>query len=242
MKRLSRYDIELIAQRIVKAYKDLPEVKNNLFFKINPELMATQLLGLNIDYEHLSLDGETLGLTTFCDMGVEVYDAEGEPFLYMLDGTTILVESDLKNDITQVGRCNFSIMHECAHQALKMLYPKEYGADFNSPAAVHFYKANSEKKKPIKDWEEWQANTLASAIFLPAESIKQGMFLFGLGDKIDILNKIFRRHDYEKFCTLADYLGCSKKALAIRMKYLGLLNKDYLDDPYSITDVMYGGI
>lgn len=72
MRRLSRYDIELIARRIVKAYWNLPEVQNDDFLRVNPELMATQVLDLNIDYEHLSLDGKTLGLTAFGEVGVEV--------------------------------------------------------------------------------------------------------------------------------------------------------------------------
>ena len=236
MKRLSRYDIELIARRIVKAYWNLPEVQNDDFLRVNPELMATQVLDLNIDYEHLSLDGNTLGLTAFGEVGVEVYDITGEPYWYVLDGKTILVESDLKNDITKVGRCNFSIMHECAHQALKMLYPHEYGVAADSTPALHFYKVGG-YQRPIRDWEEWQANALASAIFLPAESIKQGMSMFGLGNRIEILNRLYRRSEYKQFCCLAEYLGASKKALAIRMKYLGLLKDDYLDNPYSLADV-----
>jgi len=36
---------------------------------------------------------------------------------------------------------------------------------------------------------------------------------------------------------LADFLGCSKKALAIRMKQLGLLKKEYLDNPFDLVTV-----
>ena len=91
------------------------------------------------------------------------------------------------------------------------------------------YKANSERNKPISDWEEWQANTLGAAILLPENLIKQGMYLFSLGEKIECLNKIYFPGVYKRFDALADFLGCSKKALAIRMKQLGLLKKEYLD-------------
>ena len=42
----------------------------------------------------------------------------------------------------------------------------------------------------------------------------------------------------DKFAALADFLGSSKKALAIRMKQLGLLEHDYLDNPFSMLEVV----
>ena len=98
-------------------------------------------------------------------------------------------------------------------------------------------KANSERNKPISDWEEWQANTLGAAILLPENLIKQGMYLFSLGEKIECLNKIYYPSVYKRFDALADFLGCSKKALAIRMKQLGLLKKEYLDNPFDLVTV-----
>ena len=87
-------------------------------------------------------------------------------------------------------------------------------------AGVHYYKAtaDTEKSRIITDWEEWQANTLAAAILLPRCLIEKGMFLFGLGDKIECLNKIYYPAVYERYAALSDFLGCSKKALAIRMQ------------------------
>lgn len=240
MKHLSRNDIEAISKRVIRAYRNLPEARDVPYLKVDPELLATKVLGLSIDYAHLSLDGKTLGLTTFEEMGVEVYDRTDAPFMYILDGKTILVESTLKDDITLRGRCNFSIMHESGHQILKMLYPKEYGVSSSGTRPIHFYKANSETKKPISDWEEWQANTLAAAILLPVEAVEQGLYFFGLTEGIDYLNKLYRPKEYEKFCYLADYLGASKKALAIRLKYLGYLKHDQLENPYEMIEVVRG--
>lgn len=127
-------------------------------------------------------------------------------------------------------------MHEGSHQIFKMLFPNDYGVTQKS-SGVHYYKANSERNKPISDWEEWQANTLGAAILLPETLIKQGMFLFNLGDKIECLNKIYSPEVYKRFEALADFLGCSKKALAIRMKQLGLLKKEYLDNPFDIINI-----
>lgn len=230
MKDLSRVDIKVIAEKIIKAYRELPEVKNKKIYRIEPELLLTKLLGLKIEYQHLSLDGSILGMTAFQEIGVEVFDEVDTDTYFFLDGKTVLVEKNLKQDTVQKGRFNFTMMHEGSHQIFKMLYPNNYGV--KNAEQVHFYKINSERNKPISDWEEWQANTLASAILLPKDMILQGMFLFELGEKVKCLNKIYHPAVYEKFLALADFLGCSRTALAIRMKRLGLLEQEYLDNPH----------
>lgn len=240
MKCLSRQDIEAIATRVVTAYYKLPELQGQQIHRIDPELLLTKVLGLNIEYYHLSRDNSILGATSASEMGIEVFDNDDNEAIYLLDGKTVLVEKDLKDDTTQQGRCNFTIAHEGSHQILKMLYPREYGVNSNS-AKLHFYRANSEKNKPIADWEEWQANTLGSAILLPRERIERAMFMFSLGEKITMLNKIVDSRVYDRFKDLACFLGVSKTALAIRMKQLGMLENDYLDDPYRILDITYDG-
>lgn len=149
MKHLSRDNIEVIANRVFKAYKALPDIKNSECYRIEPEKLILEVLGLHIGIEHLSLSGDTLGLTTFREMGVEVYDEADEPFIYFLDGKTILVEKSLKQDITKIGRYNFSLMHEAAHQIYKMLFPKDYGIPPRERSPVHFYKVNNKHKKQL---------------------------------------------------------------------------------------------
>jgi len=56
------------------------------------------------------------------------------------------------------------------------------------------------------------------------------------GDKMKILNSVFAPHDYERFSSMADHMGVSKKALSIRMKQLGLLEQDYLGVPYDFIN------
>jgi len=237
LKRLTRNYIESIADRVLTAYRNLPEFKGTQLYRIDPEILLTKVLGLNIEYAHLSLDGTILGLTSFGEVEVEVFDEADMDTFLCLDGKTVVVEKELQLDTKMRGRRNFTMMHECGHQVFKMLFPTEYGAG-NKARAVHFYTANSEKKKPIQDWEEWQANTLASAILLPEDLIRQGMFLFGLGERIEYLNKIYRKEVYDRFAALADFLGSSKQALAIRMKRLGLLEHEQLDNPYSMIEVI----
>lgn len=240
MKILSRKDIDKIAERVLKAYKNMPENNDMDITHIDPELLLTKLLGFNLEYTHLSLERNILGATTTVPMEIEVYAGDDSEYIYLLDGNTVLIEQDLKDDISQLGRCNFTIAHESAHQILKMLYPKDYDAAPQN-ARVLFYKSDSEKQKRITDWYEWQANALASAILLPSDLIKRAMCIFNVGEKITLLNKAYAGSIYDKFCYMARFLGVSKTALAIRMKQLGLLEKDYLDKPYSLIDVYYTG-
>ena len=233
MKHLSCKDIEAIAERVFSAYRELPDLKNTHIYRVEPESLLTKLLGLKIEYQHLSLDGSILGMTSFSEIGVEVFDDTDQDTYFILDGKTVLVEKDLQQNTSQKGRCNFTTMHEASHQIYRMLYPKEYGASTSSP--IHFYKTNSEKRCFISDWEEWQANTLASAILLPKDLIIQGMFLFELGTKIGYLSKNYTPLVYDKFSALADFLGSSKTALSIRMKQLGLLEESPLNPHNYLT-------
>jgi len=240
LKCLSRTDIEAIAERVLKAYYQLPQNRDAEIYRIDPEQLVTELLGLKVEYEHLSYDRHILGATTTAPMIIEIFMGDDTEQHYELDGNTILIERDLRDDCTQLGRCNFSLAHEGSHQILKMLYPQDYDAN-PQIQKIHYYQANSERRKPIADWYEWQANALASAILLPKDLICRGMFMFSLGDKIETLNKLFFPKVYDRFSDLASFLGVSKTALAIRMKQLGLLVNDQLDNPYSIIDVEYEG-
>lgn len=239
MKRLSRKEIEAIGTRVVDAYKKLPELQGKEIYRIEPELLIKSLLGLNIEYHHLSLNGRILGLTTpGNDVTVQIFDNNDEEEYFAFDGKTLLVERDLKEDISQKGRFNFCCVHEASHQIFAMLYPKEYGCQPNSDN-LHYYMSRSERRKPIDDWVEWQANVLTSSILLPEDLVGQAMQFFSLGDKIQVLNKVYYPRIYDRFCDMASFLGVSKTALAIRLKQLGRLEKDYLENPYALTDVLY---
>lgn len=240
MKMLSKNNIEEIAERILNEYKKLPEIKGKEIYRIDPDVLLTKVLKLNIEYAHLSPNESILGLTSFDEVDVLVYDETDEEYFIYLDGRTVVVESSLQTDISKLGRCNFTKAHEGAHQIFYMMFPKEYGGATTSDT-MHFYKTETNNLKPIQDWEEWQANALASALLLPKDLVQKGMFLFRLGEKISCVNRLYFQDIYKRFSMLSEYLGVSKKALAIRMKYLGLLDREQLDNPTALLDI-YGGI
>lgn len=234
MSYLSRNDIERIAARVTNDYKRLPRFWGRAVEHIDPEILACELCGLRLDYFHLSRDGLTLGMTSDGRVEVPVFGENGEPILYFLDGATILIEKDLKDASEQRGRYNFTLMHETSHQILYRLFQPRAKPVHHR---VISYRGQA-PQYPIEDWSEWQADCLASALLLPADLVWAALQRFGLKTGIPILNKVFRPNEYEKFCEMAQFLGASKQALAIRLKRLGWLKKEYLSDPYALVDVV----
>jgi Zn-dependent peptidase ImmA (M78 family) len=214
----------------------LPDISDHPLYRIEPETLCEKLLGLKIDYRNLSTDGSILGLTSFETVGIELPGSDGTADFYVLDGKTVLIESRLRENKQQNGRRNFTIAHEASHQILKMVFPEDYGG-YSCEQAIHFCRESSKQKGVITDWEEWQSNTLAASILLPKFLIERAMKRFHVNDKIPILNRIFANRSYEKFAAMADLLGCSQTALAIRMEQFGWIGENHLQDPYRLIDM-----
>lgn len=233
MAYLSRSDIEAIAACVVSGYKKLPCFRGRPVCRIDPTVLAGELCGLSIDHFRLSADGTILGLTAYSEVEVGVYGEDGQPLAYPLDGRTLLVERSLRDDPAQRGRYHFTIMHEVAHQILERRFPDPLGSVRNR---VVCYRGQVQRP-PIQDWREWQADNLASSLLLPVDMVRSALRQFDLGDRIEMLNRVYRPREYVRFCGMAEYLGVSKQALMIRLKRLGILNKEYLQDPYELADI-----
>lgn len=234
MPYLSRRDIEGIARRVITAYKKLPTLRGQPVNMIQPELLVHDLLGLSTGYHVLSPDGRVLGLTACDTVGVRIYDDPEHSELYYLDGNTVLIDKGLIAPEANKGRYHFTLIHEACHQIYKMLFPREYLSDV-SRRQVHY--CTEARSAPGDYWEEWRTNALASAVLMPADMIRANMLAFGLGDKLRMLNKIFAPEQYNRFSEMAEHMGVSKQAMAIRMKQLGLLAADYLQDPYALVNI-----
>ena len=234
MEYLSRNDLERIANRVLREYWMLPEAQTT-FQRVQPEVFVTCLLGLRIDYRHLSPDRNTQGTTSYGDLEVGVYDRADEEY-YLLDGNTILIEEDLLVP-EMAGRRHFSIAHEGCHHVLNRTFPGSYSGGENVSRALNYCTKPARNGPP--DWEEWQANNMASMILMPRGLLFRDMRLCGINGPIPILNRLGRVEDFKKFSRLAEMLGVSQQALAIRMKQYGLIGKDYLQNPYEILNIEY---
>lgn len=221
---LSRNDIEQIARRVSDQYKSAAVPQKHLCYTVDPMELA-DVLGLQVDFQYLTRDGSVLGLTTPEEALIPVLDMDSNPVLYHLDGQTVLIEQRLNNLPRFLGRRNFTIAHEIAHQILYRLYPDAYGIQCR---ALCDYRRSSKPRKQITNWTEWQADTLGAAILLPEDAVQEGMFIFGLGDHMTVLSKKYSPNKYESFCRMADFLGVSRTTLSYRMEQLGLLDRNLL--------------
>ncbi len=161
MKHLSRFDIKAIAGKYVQAYMALPDVRNTQIYRIDPELLLEKVLGLNVEYQHLSYDGSILGMTSFTEMGVQVFEDNDSEAFFFLDGKTVLVEKELNFDSKLKGRKNFTLMHEGSHQIFKMLFPNDYGIrifDFNQIQKFKFKEITTMTKLTLEQQELLFAN------------------------------------------------------------------------------------
>lgn len=181
---LTYNDLDAIAGRVFRAYSRLPEVQaaGQLLY-VDPGLLLKSLLGLTIEFRHLSADGTTLGITAYDEVGVEICDEED---LFFFDGKTVLIEKDLQAD-DQTGRRNFTIVHEGCHHVLKMLFPKDYAGGANARRILRYRDTRGSRTR-----EEWQVDRLTSSILMPRELVEQAMLLTGQNGRIDMLNAVWR--------------------------------------------------
>ena len=192
---LSRNDIEQIARRVSDQYKSAAVPQKHLCYVVDPMELA-DVLGLQVDFQYLTRDGSVLGLTTPEEALIPVLDMDSNPVLYHLDGQTVLIEQRLNNLPRFLGRRNFTIAHEIAHQILYRLYPGAYGIQRRT---LCDYRRSSKPRRQITNWTEWQADTLGAAILLPEDAVQEGMFIFGLGEHMTVLSKKTRQTNLNRF-------------------------------------------
>lgn len=221
---LSRQQIEQIADGVIRGYKQAVVPEKHLCYCVDPTELAS-LLGFTVDYQYLTRDGSILGETTASKMWITVYDSDRTEMLYELDDRIILIEKRLLLNPRNIGRKNFTIAHELAHQIINRGFPEYHGVECR---VFRDYRRSVKPQKKVVDWHEWQADALAAALLLPPDAVRDAMFLFGLGEKMKVLSRKYSRYKYERFCDMAEYLQVSRTALAYRMEQLGLLERNLL--------------
>ena len=163
---LSREQLEQIADGVIHQYKTALVPEKHLCYNVDPTELAS-LLGYTVDYQYLTKDGSVLGKTASGKMWITVYDSDKTEMLYELDDKTILIEKRLLFSPRNVGRKNFTIAHELAHQIINRSFPEQYGVECR---VFCDYRRSVKPRKKVVDWHEWQADALAAArLLLPAE-------------------------------------------------------------------------
>lgn len=119
---LSRKDIEHISRRLLRDYlKKVPQKVDH----IDPADFAEKMCGLQFTFADISEAHDAIGLTATSGVIITIPQRDGTRLDYELDGKTAFIDQSLVAE-NQIGRLNFTMMHEAAHQLFWMLYPEEY--------------------------------------------------------------------------------------------------------------------
>lgn len=221
--------LENLSKRIIKAYRKVKDNEISSMYSTDITELVTKVLDIEIAYAKITDDQSILGLTSFSEYELDVMDEEDNIKPFLLTGKNVLIESALKDSLI-VGRKNFTIAHESAHQIINMVAPNYYGVKYRT-SPIKYSLSDKQTNK-----EEIDADKLAAFLLMPQDAIEHFMKIVEL-EKIRCLNKIFFKKEYQKFCSIAKSLGVSRQALSIRMKKLGYIEMDYLRDPYSLIDI-----
>ena len=182
-----------------------------------------------IDYFHmvleeksLSHDGHILGMTVFADTDkVVIYIPEkNEADYYSVKARTVLI--DRKRQTSESVR--FTKAHEAGHSYFHNVFFMRHPGE----KVCRESRETLEQKDPDKDkvwsdkeWMEWQANTFASCLLMPAPMVRK---------LIDPMPKIQAGDPFgdrmERICRVCDVFQVSKAMAEIRLKGLGLLEDE----------------
>ena len=200
--QIGREELERLALRVYRAYLTLPGAAAD---RVEPELLARELLGLRVEYRRLSADGSVLGLTAAGPVGVPV--AEGSGFVYYyLDGRTILLDRSLLSPWANMGRRRFTLMHEVSHQLLARRTGRR--------EAARLLRGGEDGPG------ERQANALAAALLMPEPLLRRSLAFYGLTGLPAVPDRRLDPEAWRRCAALAEDLGVSRKALSLRMQSL----------------------
>lgn len=190
---LSRADLSHIAGKYIDQYytrfgisKDDPE-------PIDPERLASSVLGLNVKMLPLCSDGSILGLTVFQKCGFTVTLGDGTKLVEVFMPKDVVIDSALASD-SCTGCRNFTIAHEAAHHILADLFPNDYGKAVKCRGHIAYRERNGQPS-----WEEWQANTLAAELLMPTFLVNAEIERAALCLPNGILYKSASDPNYERF-------------------------------------------
>ena len=158
---LSASDLERIAYQTLKGYDDTLLERPQ---PLNIDRFAERHLKLHLDYVNLSNNDSILGMMVFSDSAIPVFDPElNAPKIIQAKAGTALIERSLM-DNNKKTRARFTIAHECAHWLL-------HRPAIRTKSIV----CRTVGRSAVKDWPEWQADALASALLMPAVAVQAYM-------------------------------------------------------------------
>ena len=214
---LSRADLSRIAGKYIDQYYTSFGISKNAPEPIDPERLASAVLGLNVKMLPLCSDGSVLGLTVFQRCGFTVTLGDGTKLVEIFMPRDVVIDSALAADRC-TGCRNFTIAHEAAHHILADLFPNDYGKAVKCRGHIAYRERNGQPS-----WEEWQANTLAAELLMPTFLVNAEIERAALCLPNGILYKSASDPNYEKILEMAARMGVSWSAIRIRLQQMQVI-------------------
>ncbi len=227
---MSRKEIDVIGENLVGDF--MPDALENPQ-EIDIDSFAQNYLGMDQDFQYLSHCGVYLGMTVFNDTDkVPVYDPQRECADYIsAKAHTVIIDKTLLAE-NQEHRYRFTMGHEASHEFLH----KEYFAydpdqmtifDYIGEAPVPMVQCRIDTKRmdaknpevwTDRDWMEWQANALSSAILMPVSMVRK------VAESVKTTKAVFR--NYVIAARVSNVFNVSFEAASYRLKQLGYIPQD----------------
>ncbi len=230
---LSRKEIDIIGERLVAEFCPDAVITPQ---EIDIDLFVQDYLGADMDYQYLSHCGVYLGMTVFNETDkVPVFDPVNNRAEYIhANANTIIIDNTLLEK-NQEHRYRFTTGHEAAHSYLHAEYfgydPNQLtfadllGDGFSAPmlqCRIDNKKAGIPNSKTWgdKEWMEWQANALSSAILMP----KSMVLKIAEEIKNSNINKFWM--SMALVDKVSEIFNVSWEAASYRLKELGIIRKE----------------
>ncbi len=227
---LSYADIEHIAGAVSEDFYGGTSADNERPFCFPIERFASTYLGLSVAYARLSNDGSVLGVTAYQDTEYVVRAGDVKKIISLARNQVLLDKSlaGFSESISAKRRRRFTLAHECVHQILFQLEAQEGTAACRKPYALCMAR-RPRLLRTREDWREWQANTLGSALLMPADRLAQairelhGELPLAFHDGYPTMrSQLIIEHLCSRF-------SVSRAAMTIRLRQLGFITQNALE-------------
>ena len=160
-----------------------------------------------------------IGVTAYAETRLNLNPDNPDDFI-RIDKDMVLLDNSL-SDNKNLGRRNFTLAHECGHQAIYLLDPEFFSDKACCRTANGTYTLS--RLFTENDWCEWQANTFASALLLPEYTLRYMLYLLGKNDPFSLYpcNRLLGK-DYQLARELAAFFHVSLTAVILRLKKLNM--------------------
>lgn len=234
---LSRKEIDAIGENLISDFNPAAMQRPQ---EIDIDFFVQDYLGAEQDFQYLSHCGVYLGMTVFNDTDkVPVYDPVKNRAEYIsARANTVIIDQTLLEE-NQGHRYRFTMGHEASHIFLHTPYfaydpyqitLMDLMGGGKEPAMIQCRvdtkKMNCEQQAiwTDKEWMEWQANALSSAILMPKAMVFE--VVRDMRNRPGFHQKTETQRCYIEADTVSQVFNVSFQAATIRLKELGIIRQE----------------